>query len=163
WVLVADIEDASGQRRLDGTLRLVVEHELAASPLVRIVPRARVDETLRLMRRDASTPLDAAIAREVAQRDPAIRAVVAGRLERSGQAADPSMTEYERLFVRGSYHSLLDARWWAEADRQGMDVDAALQHAEEAVVADRALMRLRPDDYWAAYKMRMDSEYLHRH
>jgi tetratricopeptide (TPR) repeat protein len=86
WVLVGDIENSTGEPLLEGTLRFALERELANAPTLNVVPRERIEDTLRLMRRPADTRVDPLIAREVAVRDGGIRAVVTGRAERLGRA-----------------------------------------------------------------------------
>jgi tetratricopeptide (TPR) repeat protein len=51
---------------------------------VRVVPRPRVQDVLRLMRRPAISRLTPALAREVALRDGNIQAIVTGRVDRDG-------------------------------------------------------------------------------
>lgn len=83
-LLVADFDNRTGDDVLEGTLQFVLERELAASTFVNVVPRLRVQDTLRLMRRPEDTHVTAAIAREVALRDGDIQAIVAGRVDRLG-------------------------------------------------------------------------------
>jgi hypothetical protein len=82
-VLVTAVENHSGDPLLDGTLQFALERELAGSRHVNVASRERVADTLLLMRRPTSTPLDLAIGREVALRDGAIRALVTGRVEKA--------------------------------------------------------------------------------
>lgn len=84
WVLVAEVENRTGESVLDGTVGFALERELHASPFVNVVPRVRVADTLRLMKRAEDTVLEADVAREVALRDGGIRALVRGRIDRLG-------------------------------------------------------------------------------
>jgi len=85
WVLVAAFENLTGARALEGALEGALGLELGSSPLVRVVPRARIEDTLALMRRSLDTRVDARVGREVALRDGQIRAVLAGQVDRLGQ------------------------------------------------------------------------------
>jgi hypothetical protein len=79
WVLVADFENATSDPLLDSTLTHVLERELTGSAFVNVVPRERVGDVLRLMRRAPDSTVDITVAHEVAQRDGNIHALVAGR------------------------------------------------------------------------------------
>ena len=84
WVLIADFDNRTGEKVLDGTLEYAVERELSNSQFVNVVPRERVQDALRLMKKPLDTKLDRATAREVCLRDGAIRAVLVGRVEKIG-------------------------------------------------------------------------------
>jgi tetratricopeptide (TPR) repeat protein len=85
WVLVAAFENRTGQALFDGTLEYSFARELSNSRYVNVVPRERVGDALRLMRKPLDTPVDAAIGREICLRDGDIRALITGRIERLGQ------------------------------------------------------------------------------
>jgi len=84
WILVGDIENRTGDPRLDGTIAYALERELSESRFVNVAPRERVDDTLRLMKKPLDTSLDRATGLEVALRDGGIRAVLTGRVEKFG-------------------------------------------------------------------------------
>ena len=84
WVLVAGFENRSGQPLFDGTLDYALERELSNSRYVNVVPRERVGDALRLMRKPLDTRVDAVIGREICLRDGDIRALITGRIERLG-------------------------------------------------------------------------------
>lgn len=84
-VLVASIENLTGDEVLDDSLQYALESELSNSRFLRVVPRERINDALRLMRRPPDTQLDAAVAREVALRDGGIPVVLVGRVERLDQ------------------------------------------------------------------------------
>ena len=84
WILVSRFENTTGDPDLDRALEYALERELATSTLVSVVPRERVEDALRLMRRPLDTDVDREIAREVSIRDGEIRAFVSGRAERLG-------------------------------------------------------------------------------
>jgi tetratricopeptide (TPR) repeat protein len=84
WVLVAGFENRTGEKLFDGTLDYALGRELSNSRYVNVVSRERVADALRLMRRPPTTPIDAALAREVCLRDGDIRALLTGRVEKLG-------------------------------------------------------------------------------
>jgi tetratricopeptide (TPR) repeat protein len=86
WVLVAAFENRTGEPLLDGALDVALAQELAESSHVNVAPPERVKDALILMRKPTGTVVDLSTAREVALRDGAIRAVVAGRLDKIGSA-----------------------------------------------------------------------------
>ncbi len=84
WVLVAGFENRSGQPLFDGTLEYALARELSNSRYVNVVPRERVGDALRLMRKPLDTRVDAGLAREICLRDGNIHALITGRIERFG-------------------------------------------------------------------------------
>ena len=85
WVLLGGFENRTGDALFDGTLQIALEAELTNSRFVSVVPRERVEDALRLMRRATDTRLDRALAREVCLRDGEIHALVTGRTEKLGE------------------------------------------------------------------------------
>jgi tetratricopeptide (TPR) repeat protein len=83
-VLVAAFDNRTADPLLDGAMEYALMRALSNSGRIALVPRERIDDTLRLMRRDESTPLTAGLAREVAIRDGDVHAVLAGKIERFG-------------------------------------------------------------------------------
>ena len=84
WVLVAEFENTTGED-FDGEASAArFERELSNSPFVNVVPRERVNDALGMMRKPVETRLDPEIAFQIALRDGEIRAIVGGRVERSG-------------------------------------------------------------------------------
>jgi DNA-binding winged helix-turn-helix (wHTH) protein/tetratricopeptide (TPR) repeat protein len=84
WVLVANFENRSGQRLFDGTVEYAMERELSNSQFLRVVPRERVEDALRLMKRPPASNVDVKLGRELCLRDGEIQALVAGRVEKLG-------------------------------------------------------------------------------
>ena len=84
WVLVAGFENRSGQPLFDGTLEYALARELSNSRYVNVVPRERVGDALRLMRKPLDSRVDAGLGREICLRDGDIRALITGRIERFG-------------------------------------------------------------------------------
>ena len=82
WVLVADFENRTGEAVLDGTLERALARELSNLQFVNVVPKDRVSDALRLMRRtpDARVDLDSAL--EISLREGNIRAVLSGQVEK---------------------------------------------------------------------------------
>ena len=83
-ILVARFENATGDPELDQVIGVAVERGLAASRQLHLVSRDRVEDVLRLMKRPSDTPIDTELAREVGQRDGAVRAILVGRIDRLG-------------------------------------------------------------------------------
>ena len=83
-VLIGTIENRTGDPQLDDTLEYALEHELTESRVVNVVPRERIDDTLRLMKKPLDIRLDRAIGLEVCLRDGGIRALATGRVEKVG-------------------------------------------------------------------------------
>lgn len=84
WVLIADFDNRTGDKALDGTLEYALERELSNSQFVYVVPRERVQDSLRLMKKPLDSKLDRVTAREVCLRDGAIKAILTGRVEKIG-------------------------------------------------------------------------------
>lgn len=84
WVLIAAFENRTGEAVLDGTMEFALASELARSAYINVAPPDRIADSLRLMRQKPDATLTEELARQVAIRDGAIRAVLAGRVERFG-------------------------------------------------------------------------------
>ena len=84
WVLIADFENRTGESVFDGVLEYALEREIANSQFVNVVPRERIQDTLRLMKKPPETVVDASVGREICLRDGGIRALLAGRVEKLG-------------------------------------------------------------------------------
>src|SRR5215469_4055597 len=80
WVLVTNFENRTGEAVLDGTLEYALERELSNSQYVNVVPRERVDDVLRLMRKPLNTKIDDRLGREICLRDGDIPALLTGRV-----------------------------------------------------------------------------------
>ncbi len=86
WVLIANFENRTGEAIFDGTLEYALERDLGNSTFVNVVPRERINDALRLMKKPLNTRLDPATARELCLRDGGIRALLTGRVEKLGSA-----------------------------------------------------------------------------
>jgi hypothetical protein len=84
WILIGDIENRTGDPRLDDTLRYALERELSESRFVNVVSQERIDDTFRLMKKPVGTRVDRSIGLEVCRRDGGIRALLTGRVENLG-------------------------------------------------------------------------------
>ena len=67
-VVVADFVNTTGDSVFDGTLKQALAVDLEQSPFLRVVPQARVQQTLGFMGRPANERLTADLARELCQR-----------------------------------------------------------------------------------------------
>ena len=76
-VVVADFVDLAGDRLLTAGITEVFRVDLGQSPIVRVLSSRQVAGALERMERAPDTPLDAALAREVAEREGA-KAIVTG-------------------------------------------------------------------------------------
>ena len=86
WVLISDFENRTGEELFDGTLEHALGRTLSNSRFVNIVPRERIRDALRLMRKPMDSRVDAVLGREICLRDGGIRALLAGRVEKLGSA-----------------------------------------------------------------------------
>ena len=68
WIVVANVDNRTGDDIFDGSLTTALVSALQQSQHVNVVPASRVREILRHMQRPDTTALDEATAREVAQR-----------------------------------------------------------------------------------------------
>jgi len=84
WVLITRFDNRTGEDVLDGTVEYALKRELGNSRYVRVVPRDRVKDALRLMRLPTDTPIDTETGREISLRDGAIRMLITGRIEKLG-------------------------------------------------------------------------------
>ena len=82
WLLIADFENRTTEQVLDGTLEYALERELSNSRFVNVVPRQRINDTLRLMKKPLDAPIDSSLGQEICLRDGAIRALLTGRVEK---------------------------------------------------------------------------------
>lgn len=86
WVLITDFDNRGGDPIFDGAIEYALERELSNSQFVSVVPRERVNDSLRLMRRPLDSKIDPALGREICLRDGGIRLFLSGRIEKLGTA-----------------------------------------------------------------------------
>jgi serine/threonine protein kinase len=84
WVLVSQFTNATGDPQLGAAVTYAVERELARSRHVNVIPPERVEDALRMMKQPLDAALDEELAREVSERDGAVRVIVAGRVGKFG-------------------------------------------------------------------------------
>ncbi len=83
-IILADMENTTGDPVFDGTLKQALAVALEQSPFLKILPDDRVQDTLRLMGRPVDARVTLQIAREVAQRE-GLKAVLAGSISTLGR------------------------------------------------------------------------------
>lgn len=76
WLLIADVDNRTGDPVFDASLDTALTVSLQQSKYINVFPRARAQDTLRRMRRTDVTKVDEPLAREVAVRE-SIKAVLA--------------------------------------------------------------------------------------
>ena len=76
WIVITDFENLTSDPVFDRSLRVGLDVAIAQSQYVNVFPPSRVQETLRLMKKDAGAPLNEALASEIALRE-RIKAVLA--------------------------------------------------------------------------------------
>lgn len=82
WALIAQFENRTGEAVFDGTVEYALERELTNSQFVNVVPRERILDSLRLMKKPPDTVVDRGVGREICLRDGGIRALITGRVEK---------------------------------------------------------------------------------
>lgn len=83
-VLVASLDDSTGEGDLAGAFEVLLEAELGRSELVQVVSPDRITDTLKLMRKPDENRPGFKDAMEIARRDQGIRAVAGGDLRKVG-------------------------------------------------------------------------------
>ena len=128
-VLVAAIENRTGEAVLDGTLEFALQRELADSEFVSVVSPARMQDALQLMNRPPNTALTPVVAREICLRDGGINAVVGGRIERFGQ-------RYLLTLVLVDPVGGAPIRTWSEEAKSQNDLLPAVRHISDRLRRD---------------------------
>jgi serine/threonine-protein kinase len=85
WVLVAGIDNQTGEATFDRAVEAALKRELEYSEHIRVAQRDRWEDALELLGRPIDTRLDAALARQVSLLDGSIRRVIAGAVRRNEQ------------------------------------------------------------------------------
>lgn len=78
-IVLADVQNNTGDSVFDGTLKVALAVALEQSPFLRVLPDERVQDTLRLMRRSPDERVTRSIAREIAERE-GLKALLAGSI-----------------------------------------------------------------------------------
>jgi Flp pilus assembly protein TadD len=84
-LMVADVENLSGDPVFDLALRTAIEAGLQQSPYVAVFDRAQINETLKIMRKDPATKVDETLGYDVCQFG-GVRAFVLPRILAAGEA-----------------------------------------------------------------------------
>jgi tetratricopeptide (TPR) repeat protein len=90
-ILIADFANSTGDSMFDGTLKQALAVKLEESPFLNVVADQRVRETLAYMSRPQDTPVTAAVAREICQRQ-GIKAVMLGDIAMLGSSFVVTLT-----------------------------------------------------------------------
>jgi serine/threonine protein kinase/tetratricopeptide (TPR) repeat protein len=69
WIVIADFENLTGDKVFDRSLQTALNVSIQQSQYVNVFPPARIQETLRRMRKESGTNLDEALASELAVRE----------------------------------------------------------------------------------------------
>jgi len=84
-ILLADVENKTGEAVFDDTLRQALTIQLRQSPYLNVVSEDRIQESLRFMKRKPGEPLTMEVAREVCQRLN-VKAMLQGSISRLGES-----------------------------------------------------------------------------
>jgi serine/threonine protein kinase/tetratricopeptide (TPR) repeat protein len=148
WVLVTNFENRTGEPLFDRSIELALQMELALSTFVNVVSPRRAADALVLTGHPLATSLDRSIGREVALRDGAIAAVIAGTIDKT-----PSgyiITAEILHAANGRTGATLVESVPAESDvtaairRQAIDLRQALGEPADSIRAARQLHRMPP-------------------
>jgi len=117
-LLVADVDNQTGEAVFDLALRTAIEADLDQSPYVRIFDKGQVAETLRLMKVNPSSKIDEALGIDIC-RFAKVRALILPRMLSAGEAyelqailVDPKRNRHVdriRITARGREEVLLEA------------------------------------------------------
>jgi tetratricopeptide (TPR) repeat protein len=130
-VLLTRMADQVGDPKLAALVDETMARQLREARGIEIAAPARVARLLRLMRRDATTPLTASVGREICIRDGGIRYVVGGRLHRLGA----------RYFVDQELIEPSDGRVQVSLERHAPSAEALVPVVrEEAAQLVRAVL-----------------------
>ncbi|HEV8112923.1 MAG TPA: protein kinase, partial [Planctomycetota bacterium] len=83
WILVTDCDNLTGEPVFDRSLAIALDVGISQSNYVNVYSRDRMRATLQRMRKPATSPVDLALASEIAQRDN-VRAVVTCGISKVG-------------------------------------------------------------------------------
>jgi serine/threonine-protein kinase len=156
YVLVTAFENRTGERELNGVVEHALEREISNSAHVSLAPRARVEDTLLLLQRPAAAVLDAAVGREVCERDGRIPALIAGTIDRRGatysittdirgcSAGSAAATLVEQVNDRQSFGSAIRRLAAGVRERLGEDPETVQRSSPQTGYAlpDMAALRL---------------------
>lgn len=69
WIVICNFENLTGDPVFDKSLDTALRVSITQSRYVNVVPKSRIEQVLRRMTKDPSTPVDEPIGREIAQRE----------------------------------------------------------------------------------------------
>ncbi len=127
WVVVANVDNQTGEPLLDGVVEAAVKRELEFSDYIRVAQRGRVEDTLRALGRPLDTRLDRPLAQEISLRDGGVRAYIAGGIAKAG----------------GTYEIALDVVNPASQTTIATLTDRAPRQADILAALRRQTLRLR--------------------
>jgi tetratricopeptide (TPR) repeat protein len=136
WVLIAAPVNHDGYREVGDSLRAALLREIGTSSYPAL-PQQRVQNALRLMRRDPKTALSPELAREVALRDGQVSALLIPRLEQLGDSFVVSVE------VIDAYNDQLIAYPSEKTDDIG-EILPAFDRLAQAIGTDLSLIPERP-------------------
>jgi Flp pilus assembly protein TadD len=84
-LMVADVENLSGEAVFDLALRTAIEADLQQSPYVAVFDRPQISETLKLMRKDPAMKIDESVSYDIC-RFGGVRAFILPRILAAGEA-----------------------------------------------------------------------------
>jgi Flp pilus assembly protein TadD/tRNA A-37 threonylcarbamoyl transferase component Bud32 len=118
WLLIASVDNQTGEEVFDLALRTALEADLQQSPYARVMQQSQIRETLQLMRRDPMSPVDEEVGRDIC-RFADVRAMLLPRILSAGEAyelqavlVDPVTGDHVdqvRVTARGREAVLLEA------------------------------------------------------
>ena len=152
WLLLSGFENRTGDSSVDGILEHALERELGDSEFVRVVPRGRIEDTLRLMRKPPDTPIDESLGIEVCLRDGEIPALLTGRLETRGSAYSVSL----QLVDPREGTSLVGTVEQAEEREELLEIAGSLADWIRESLGEK-LLQVRPAEKEAFQKVTTDS------
>jgi len=85
WILITDCENLTGEQVFDRSLAVALDVGISQSNYVNVYSRDRIRSTLQRMRRDPGSPIDLALASDIAQRDN-VRAVLTCSIGKVGDS-----------------------------------------------------------------------------
>jgi tetratricopeptide (TPR) repeat protein/tRNA A-37 threonylcarbamoyl transferase component Bud32 len=155
-LLIAEVENRTDEEAFDLALRTALEADLQQSPHALVVQQGQVRETLQLMRRDPSTPVDEQLGRDIC-RFGGIRAMLLPRILSVGEAyelqavlVDPVTGNHVgqfRVTARGREEVLLEA-----IDELALQVRKRLGESLESIEESDARVARVTTSSWEALR-----------
>jgi len=115
WLLIADVENLTGDEVFDRSLAKALDVGIAQSQYVNVFPESRVRDALARMQRRANTPIDEGVASEIALRE-GVKGILASSVAQVG-----SVYQLTARLIDPASHAMV----WSESVR-AEDKDAVL-------------------------------------